>query len=135
MTRKIVVLLAAMSVLAFLLAGCGGGNESESNGNGGETESVASGDPEAGEELYQQNCSSCHGEDAKGLPNLGRDLTTSEFVHSNSDQELLAFVKEGRSIDDPDNTTGVAMPPKGGNPALTDDQLLDIIAYIRTLEE
>lgn len=133
--RKIVILLAAISVLAVVLAGCGGGNESESDGNGGEAESVASGDPEAGEDLYQQNCSSCHGEDAKGLPSLGKDLTTSDFVHSSSEQELLTFVKEGRSIDDPDNTTGVAMPPKGGNPALTDDQILDIIAYIRTLEE
>ena|GEM_PF-3871922 len=24
------------------------------------------------------------------------------------------------------------MPPKGGNPALTDQQIMDIIAYLRT---
>ena len=35
----------------------------------------------------------------------------------------------------PDNTSGVEMPPKGGNPGLTDEQLTDIIAYIRTLHE
>lgn len=139
MTRKIIIVLfIAMTALALLLVGCGGGDEANSGGEqgqDGEGESVASGDAEAGESLYVQNCSACHGEDAKGLPNLGKDLTTSDFVHSNSDQELLAFVKQGRPVSDPENTTGIDMPPKGGNPALTDEQILDIIAYVRTLEE
>ena len=60
---------------------------------------------------------------------------TSEFLLTVDDQELLEFVKTGRPVGHPDNTTGVDMPPKGGNPALTDEQLLDIIAYIRTLHE
>jgi disulfide bond formation protein DsbB len=34
---------------------------------------------------------------------------------------------------DPLNTTGIDMPGKGGNPALTDDNILAIIAYLRTL--
>jgi disulfide bond formation protein DsbB len=29
----------------------------------------------------------------------------------------------------------VDMPPKGGNPALTDQQLLDIVAYIRSIQQ
>jgi cytochrome c5 len=29
----------------------------------------------------------------------------------------------------------VDMPPKGGNPALSDAQLLDIIAYMRSLQQ
>jgi disulfide bond formation protein DsbB len=48
---------------------------------------------------------------------------------------LLAFVKTGRPPGDPANTTGVDMPPKGGNPTLTDQDLADIIAHIRTVEE
>ena len=36
---------------------------------------------------------------------------------------------------DPLNTTGVGMPSKGGNPALTDEDLYDIVAYIRTLQK
>lgn len=152
MMRKFIVLIATITVLAFLLAGCGGGNEpAAGNGNdnanaaasggeqeqegGGEEESIATGDAEAGESLYEQSCSACHGPDAKGLPNLGKDLTTSDFVQDNSDQELLEFVKEGRPASHPDNTQGIDMPPKGGNPALTDQQILDIIAYLRTLEE
>ena len=38
----------------------------------------------------------------------------------------------GRPAYHPDNTQGVDMPPKGGNPALTDDDLLAIIAFQRT---
>jgi hypothetical protein len=51
------------------------------------------------------------------------------------DAELLEFVKTGRPVGDPLNTTGVDMPPKGGNPALSDVQILDIIAHIRTLQQ
>jgi disulfide bond formation protein DsbB len=87
-----------------------------------------------GQTVYSSLCVACHGADARGLPNLGKDLVTSEFVHSLSDQELLDFIKTGRPIWDPANTTGIDMPPKGGNPALTDDQILSIIAYLRTLQ-
>ncbi|MCC6614121.1 MAG: c-type cytochrome [Anaerolineae bacterium] len=85
-----------------------------------------------GEQLFMQ-CAACHGPDARGLPNLGKDLVESEFVHSLSDEELLAFVQTGRPLWDPMNTTGIDMPPKGGNPALTDEQILAIIAYVRSL--
>jgi disulfide bond formation protein DsbB len=78
-------------------------------------------------------CSACHGPDGRGLPNLGKDLVESEFVHSLSDEDLLIFIKTGRPIWDPLNTTGIDMPPKGGNPALTDENILAIIAYIRSL--
>lgn len=90
--------------------------------------------PEHGKQLFLQTCAACHGPDAKGLPNLGKDLTTSKFVREKTDQELLAFVKRGRPPTDSLNTTGIAMPPKGGNPALTDQDILDIISYIRTLQ-
>lgn len=39
----------------------------------------------------------------------------------------------GRSLGDPLNTTGVTMPAKGNNPALTDEDLSNIVAYLRTL--
>jgi len=91
-------------------------------------------DPVKGKQLFLQVCAACHGPDAKGLPNLGKDLTNSKFVAEKTDQELLEFVKVGRSPTDPLNTTGIAMPPKGGNPALSDEDILHIIAYIRTLQ-
>jgi disulfide bond formation protein DsbB len=85
-----------------------------------------------GQELFLA-CSACHGPDAHGLPNLGKDLVNSEFVHSLSDADLLTFIKTGRPIWDAMNTTGIDMPPRGGNPALTDDDLLAIIAYVRSM--
>jgi mono/diheme cytochrome c family protein len=91
------------------------------------------GDVEAGELKFLITCVACHGADAKGLPHLGKNLTTSAFVRGLTDGKLVAFIKRGRPPKDPLNTTGVEMPPKGNNPKLTDADLYDIVAYIRTL--
>jgi mono/diheme cytochrome c family protein len=99
------------------------------------TATATSGSVEQGKKLFQQTCAACHGMQGQGMPNLGKDMQTSAFIREKSDAELLAFIKKGRMPGDPANTTGVAMPPKGGNPALQDDQLRDIIAYIRTLQK
>lgn len=94
----------------------------------------ASGDAARGLQLYNQSCIACHGPGAKGVTGLGKDMTTSAFIQSQSDAQLLDFIKRGRPASDPANTTKVDMPPKGGNPALTDAQLMDIIAYIRSVQ-
>ena len=96
---------------------------------------VTAGDPTKGQQAYAQSCASCHGPDAKGLPNLGKDLVDGAFAREQSDAELIAFIKKGRPVSDPANTTKIDMPPKGGNPALTDAQIADIVAYIRTLQK
>jgi disulfide bond formation protein DsbB len=130
--RKTIFLLMAVMVLALMLVACGGGSdEADSTDTGSES----TGDAVAGETLFQGKCASCHGVDAKGLPNLGKDMTISAFIKSLSDNELLAFVKTGRPVSDSENTTGVDMPPRGGNPDLDDEELLDIIAFIRTVVE
>jgi len=85
-----------------------------------------------GKTLFTQTCSICHGPDGKGVPNLGKDLVNSKFVGEQTDDQLLEYVQKGRAANDPLNTTGIAMPPRAGNPSLTDDQIRDIIAYIRT---
>ncbi|MCB9156091.1 MAG: cytochrome c [Caldilineaceae bacterium] len=94
------------------------------------------GDVAAGENVYKTTCFACHGPDAKGIPGLGKSLhtTDSEFVRSKTDAELVAYINTGRSVDDPLNTTGVAMPPKGGNPSLTEQDMYDAVAYLRTLK-
>lgn len=119
--------------LGMAVSACGG-----SGGEGDDAAQTAAqasvGDPKAGEVKYNEVCIACHGANGQGVENLGKPFTTSDFVESQTDEELLAFVKTGRPVGDPLNTTGVDMPPKGGNPALTDDQILDIIAYIRTLQ-
>ncbi len=124
MKSKSIWLIALVLALGLLVAACG------SSGPQYSPEVIAE-----GQVVFEGTCSACHGPDAKGLPNLGKDMTSSEFIRENSDEEMLAFVKQGRPPGDPLNTTGVDMPPKGGNPALTDDQILSVIAYIRTLQE
>ena len=86
-----------------------------------------------GKTLFTQTCSVCHGPDGKGVPNLGKDLVNSKFVAEQTDDQLLEYVVKGRAATDPLNTTGIAMPARAGNPSLTDDQIRDIIAYIRTI--
>lgn len=145
MSRFKPFLFAFVLLLALALVACGGGEETnggepptntnQNEGASGDAEEVAAGDAAEGETLYNQVCIACHGPDGQGVEGLGKPFTTSDFVASQSDAELLAFVKQGRPIDHPDNTTGVDMPPKGGNPALTDEQILDIIAYIRSVHE
>jgi disulfide bond formation protein DsbB len=96
---------------------------------------AAAGDAAKGQKTYSQLCIACHGPEGKGVQGLGKDLTTSTFVADLSDAELVDFIKVGRDPGDPLNTTGVSMPPKAGNPALTDQDILDIVAYVRTIHQ
>lgn len=135
-------LAVATLALGLVVMGCSaddnkgsGTTETTKASNGGGSSGGGTGDVADGTKQFDTTCAACHGKDAKGLPNLGKDLTKSQFAMGLSDAELVAFIKKGRDTSDPANTTGVAMPPKGGNPALTDKQLNDIVAYLRTLEK
>ncbi len=88
-----------------------------------------------GAEQFVANCSSCHGKDALGLPKNGKDLVHSAFAKGLDDEKLIAFIKRGRDPGDPANTTKIAMPPKGGNPALSDEKLEAIVAYLRSIQK
>jgi disulfide bond formation protein DsbB len=132
------VLAAGALVIAAVVA-CGGAAPAATPAAGKPASPPAAaakaGDATRGRQVFTQSCSACHGPDAKGLPNLGRDMTTSTFIKGQNDTQLLDFIKKGRPVTDPANTTKVDMPPKGGNPALTDAQLMDIIAYIRSVQQ
>jgi len=89
--------------------------------------------PPDGKALYGATCTACHGPAGKGVPGLGKDMTDSAFVDGLSDSELADFIEEGRTVEDPLNTTGVAMPPNGLNTTLTDEDRLAIARFIRSL--
>jgi mono/diheme cytochrome c family protein len=141
MFAKKSVIVLGIAILILALAACGGGSSEGASaaatprGQVEEATPVSMGDAAAGKEHYDSLCIACHGPTGEGIEGLGKPFTTSEFVRERSDEELLAFVKTGRPSGDPLNTTGVDMPPKGGNPALTDDDILDIVAYVRTLQK
>ena len=88
----------------------------------------------AGADIYEVACIACHAEGGIGIEGLGKPLAGSEFIQSRTDQQLLEFVVIGRGTNDPENTSGVAMPPRGGRPNMSDAELLAVIAYLRTLQ-
>ncbi len=138
--KALLVLLLSLLVITMVACGGGGGDSASDAGSSDEAvaeeaPSIVAGDPVVGEEKFNEVCIACHGAGGIGIDGLGKDMTTSEFIAGLNDEELLAFVKTGRPISDPLNTTGIDMPAKGGNPALNDDQILDIIGYIRTLQQ
>jgi mono/diheme cytochrome c family protein len=84
-----------------------------------------SGDWNAGSAIYHQTCINCHGEDGKGVRRGVPDFTTGVMAYST--ESLLAHIKNGfRGPGRP-----LAMPPKGGNPTLTDDDIRNVLAYLR----
>jgi mono/diheme cytochrome c family protein len=132
MGGRLASLLVGLTVLALLTAGCGGGSAELPTRAPGED---ASPGVAHGEELASQSCSACHGQDFKGVPGLGASFYDSTFIQGHTDDELVEFIKEGRASDAPDNESGIAMPPYGGNTRLTDEDLSDIVAFLRTLQE
>jgi len=108
-----------------LLAACGGGAEVPS----ADTTALAE-----GHELFKRTCAICHGQSGEGIAALGKNLNANDFVKEMSDAELVEFMKLGRAATHPDNTRGVDMPPKGGNPMLTDEDLAKIATYVRSLQ-
>jgi len=125
MDKKILTIIVITLLAAVFLAACGGSAEP----------TYAPEDVVQGGEFFASTCSACHGPDAKGLPNLGKDLTTSEYVQDIDDDTLLILLKEGRPSGHELNTTGVDMPPKGGNPSLSDEDLVKIVAFVRSINQ
>jgi disulfide bond formation protein DsbB len=146
--RKFYLLPLIALLAVVLLAACGGGDEPQPTATpapaaapaeaapvAAQPVAAAAGDAANGQKVYSQLCIACHGPEGKGVQGLGKDLTTSPFVAEKSDPELIDFIKVGRDPGDPLNTTGVAMPPKGGNPALKDQEIADIVAFVRAIHQ
>jgi mono/diheme cytochrome c family protein len=131
-TRRVhfTLILCAGLALAAVQSGCG--QRSSSSPSAPDDPAVPS--AEHGQQLFIRSCAACHGPQGQGIPHLGKDLQTSKFVEGSSDAQLVDFIIQGRAADDPLNTSHVAMPPKGGNSALTTQDLRDIVAYIRQLQ-
>lgn len=88
----------------------------------------------SGNAIFDMSCVACHGKGGVGIPGNGKPLANNAFVQGLDDDSLFDFITTGRPTGDPMNTTGIQMPPKGGNPAMSEDDILDVIAYLRTLQ-
>ena len=94
---------------------------------------VGAGNVEAGGKLYQTRCAPCHGPDGKAatptaqaLNPKPRDHTDGAYVNQLSHEHLVKVIKNGG----PAVGKSPIMPP---NPDLNDQQIDDIIAFVRTL--
>jgi cytochrome c553 len=90
-------------------------------------------DEAAGSFAYIQSCAACHGFDGEGLPGLGVPLKSNPVISEQTQGQLVAFLQAGRATDDPLNTSGIEMPPRGGNANLSDADLINIAAFLRSI--
>jgi len=77
-------------------------------------------------QLYLQSCAACHGVDGAGAMPGVPDLTAVSGPLTKPMDTLLAEVRNGIPA-----RGGMGMPPKGGNPDLTEAQLRAILQYMR----
>jgi cytochrome c oxidase cbb3-type subunit III len=97
----------------------------------GETRNPFSADPKAakaGEFEFRINCAFCHGLGARG-GGRGPDLTRAHKRHGDSDPELFQNISQG--------IPGTVMPANGTNGqgvGMTDDEIWQIIAYLRSVQ-
>jgi mono/diheme cytochrome c family protein len=78
----------------------------------------------AGSAIYHKTCVRCHGADGHGTRRGMPDLTAGVMAYSSS--SLAAHIEHGfRGPGRP-----LAMPPKGGYPDLTADDISDVIAFL-----
>jgi cytochrome c oxidase cbb3-type subunit III len=82
----------------------------------------------AGEYEFRINCALCHGLGARG-GGRGPDLTRAQKKHVRSDAEMFQVISNG--------IPGTAMPANGTNGqgvGMTDEEIWQIITYIRSIE-
>lgn len=119
--------VARVVVVVLVLAACG---------ETGATDTTR--DPEGavdrGAVMFATTCEACHGPGGIGVSGMAGPLIDAPFVAQSTDDELVQFLIVGRPGNAPDNSTGIAMPARGGNPRLSDADLADIVAYLRTIQ-
>ena len=100
---------------------------------GGAMEAAVAGDLEAGNQLYQQRCSPCHGPDGKAntptaqaLNPKPRDHTDGAYMNTLSNDHLSKVIKQGGTAVE----KSPLMPPQAD---LNDQQIQDIITFVRSL--
>jgi mono/diheme cytochrome c family protein len=102
---------------------------------------VVEGDPAAGKVLFDANCSSCHGVSGMGDGPVGAALTPAP-----RDFTLAAFAFDADQNGTPGDDRDLVLVIQNGAmkyggsplmapwPTLTDDQVMDVVAHIRSMK-
>ena len=82
---------------------------------------------QSGEATYKAKCAMCHGADGVGDTPVGKSMKVNSFKSDAdvkaSDADLIKVTKDGKG----------KMPAYAGK--LTDDQIQEVVAFIRTLQK
>ena len=125
--------LVVLVLTALVLAACGGGAKSTPipavPADWAGKSMPAGADAAAGKEVFDANCASCHGASGAGDGEAGAALDPKPanlvtFVPQVGDDYLFWRVSTGK-----EGTSMVAW-----SPVLTDEQIWQVIAYIKTLK-
>jgi len=81
------------------------------------------GDSQAGAAIYADQCAACHGNQGEG--GVGKPLQSNAFIQDQTNADLVAFLQEGRA--------GTAMT--GFADRLSEQEIADVVAWLRTLQE
>jgi len=92
-------------VAAFLLAGL--------------TTNAFAADTPDGKAVYDRSCAACHATGAAGAPKVGDVAAWAPRIKTGA-AALFASATKGKGV----------MPPRGGNPALTDAEIKAVVAYM-----
>lgn len=122
-------LLIACSVERVVVEPAGDQEEAQTETPAEEKISAA----ESGRITYFRDCMVCHGAGGEGVENLGKSLTSNQFIAGVDDAAVAEFIATGRDASHPLNTTGVDMLPYGGQEAFPDEVMDNLVAYLRVL--
>lgn len=82
---------------------------------------------DAGKDIFGRTCIACHGADGAGVLPGVPDLTKRDGPLAQPDAVLIERISNGYQS----KGSALAMPPKGGDPSLTERQIRDVLAYVR----
>ena len=83
-------------------------------------------------ELWEKNCTKCHGEDGKGKTKMGEKLGMKDYTDAKvqaelKDEQMVKAIKEG--VKDGDKTKMKAFGD------LSDDEVKALVAHIRSFKK
>jgi mono/diheme cytochrome c family protein len=129
------VMIARALTIAPIIVDHSGRDSRASQGSGAAKPSVTvAGDAEKGKAIFSKTCVTCHGPTGQGMPNLAPSLVGSAFIKSAEDSAVASVIGLGRALGDPGNKSGKVMPARGGNPFLTDEDIIHLVAFVKAIQ-
>ena len=140
--RTLLTVFCALVAPALMSLGCssavssngsagptsGGSDEASQHSDEDEQRGELRGDASAGQVHYEDQCASCHGDEGAGDGPAGAafdmpEIADEDFMKEISDEHLYDVIHDGKGH----------MP--GFGEVFSDDEIYDLIAYVRTLAE